>query len=901
MASHPFPANLDEFLLERLSDVPTAARLVIVLDPGGRLELQSQLTVERRQWQIVRYDGNDLAFRRQFRLEGQVIVWVTGTHLAKNSEPLQGAQMDLSSLTDVFRKADEVLDFSLIGVLTALVPNETWPHAPIERYAEILTTRLDMFLNGYTALRPHLGRGAALDAHSIRAMVLHCLQSSIAPQEFLFKQDTPARVLQQYVSLAWAADWDEEGKDLLRQQAREASKLPLGDLAAWFYVSSDSLAQFLYLYSFLSRAKLPNVVNQVRGLGILDFDPAALEKGTATVLAFWARDASWRSRVIRQAESSFQLDDIRRVTSLLDLSTPEKIAQTLTLAESPSLIYHLGAQLLESAYRTKRMSQALAAWSEYRPTALNTMDDDTSSARAARAMASILDEAAFISARTASSDLPGGLPGLLDWYTEGGCYDLEYAHARATAALNRVPDEDLRTVAQAFLDDLRTNLHEYLDRADRELARCITGNWHDYMTHPRLSTRVLWDFVKASRLKPTADACLWFIVFDGMRYDTWQKVVKPRLLQKFEVKKEKAYLCMLPSWTRIARTALIAGRTPDYWRGYNKTFTSNQAVLAANFFELTEKEQERKLRFYSGMESDRTARNLNRKKRYPFNVLIFNISDDDLHKQRGHLGTLNQSVETALEGILEFLDGLIFAEDTVIISSDHGFVELDQEHTILIKDDTRWERFMQGGENPVRYRYIAGVDRPAGLADEDAYSFEYRQMRDGKFTVPIGRKWFQRQGTSQADRYAHGGISLAEMVVPGAVLQLISEKKIALEFDDLPKEIQVAEGTEERISIWIRNKGNQPGEMELTLGTNTDSVPQVVRGTIAPNARCEASAAVKPVMQKGEPLTQSLRLSLKYATAAGRSKTIKREIPVKVQKRKDVVEISFGGLDDLDR
>ena len=511
----------------------------------------------------------------------------------------------------------------------------------------------------------------------------------------------------------------------------------------------------------------------------------------------------------------------------------------------------------------------------------------------------ILDEAAFISARLAHPiDPPPGLAGILDWYVEGGYYDLEYAHARATSALRRLPDEDLRSFVQAYLDHLRKSLREYLDQADHELARRIAGNWHDYMNSPRLSPRVLWDFVRSARLKPADTECLWFIVFDGMRYDTWQKIVKPRLTQRFEVKKEKAYLCVLPSWTRIARTSLIAGRTPDAWRGPRKTFTFDEAALASGLFDLSEADQDRKLRFYSGMESDRTARKLDRKKRYPYNVLVFNISDDDLHKQRDHLGALNQSIETALNNILDLLDGLILPTDTVIVSSDHGFMELDPEDAIPIKDDAHWERFMQGAPHPVRFRYIMGIDPPAGL--QDAYSFGYRQVRDGKFTVPIGRKWFQRQGTTQTDRYAHGGLSLAEMVVPGATLQLIAEKKIDLVFENLPEELTLDEGVPARTGIWIRNRGNQPGEFQLTCVVDTDASPQITAETLAPGSHVEVPVSITPVLQPGGRATRSLGLALKFTTSGGKPRTIKREIPIQVRERKDVVEISFGGLDDLD-
>ena len=48
--------------------------------------------------------------------------------------------------TDIVRKAEAVLDLSPIGVLTALIPNETWPATPVERYADIYTARVSNFL-----------------------------------------------------------------------------------------------------------------------------------------------------------------------------------------------------------------------------------------------------------------------------------------------------------------------------------------------------------------------------------------------------------------------------------------------------------------------------------------------------------------------------------------------------------------------------------------------------------------------------------------------------------------------------------------------------------------------------------------------------------------------------------
>jgi hypothetical protein len=306
------------------------------------------------------------------------------------------------------------------------------------------------------------------------------------------------------------------------------------------------------------------------------------------------------------------------------------------------------------------------------------------------------------------------------------------------------------------------------------------------------------------------------------------------------------------------------------------------------------------MRFYSGMESDRTAQEFERQKRYPYNVLVFNVSDDDLHKQREHIGALNENVKSALERILEFLEGLIRPDDTVVISSDHGFMELDPVDAVLVKDDNKWARFAGGGTHPVRFRYIMGVDRPAELTSTDFFSFEYRQMQDGKFTVPIGRKWFKREDSTQTDRYAHGGLSLAEMVVPGAALQLITEKKILLEFEALPAVIDVKEDETATAIIWINNSGNQPATFELSYRLMPGQAAQVIRGELAPRDRRDVSILITASVTPSRKTTEALQLVLKYTDNNGQPQTMSREITVSVQKRMDKVEISFGGLEDLD-
>lgn len=897
MMPETLPATLQEFLEQRMQSVSDAARLIIVLDPGGRLSLDETFTHARRTWQVFRYDENDLAFRKAFRLVNRTLVWVTGRFGANEQ-----AVIDVSSLTGIFRQADEIFDCSLSGALSKLVPNETFPLAPILEHANVISNHLDRIAQGVRALRPHMAKGAALDANTVRALVLAALAPQFEPRTFLFQAATPSQVLQSYVVLAWSEDWDERAQELLRVQARTASQLNLDQVTAWLDAPTDAVARFLYLYRFLARARVPNVVNQVRGLGVLGFDPQPLERGLGTVLHLWEQDAAWRKRVIRQAEATLELTDIRSALGLLDLSTPDKIARAASHAEAPALVYELGALVLRVGLESKQIGKALARWQEHSAARQEFAADETRYARCAQAMTTVLDEAQFIVTRM-REPLPESqeLTALIQWYTDNKFYDLEYAHARALNATNRFADESHREQAAHLLTLLRKEIRKRLDQADHLLAQPIMQHWNGFLTFQRLSPRVLWDFVINAELVPTTDACLWFIVFDGMRYDTWQRIVKPRLAEKFEINQEHAYLSPLPSWTKIARTALVAGRTPEHFRGYRQQTTLDQEQLASVLFKLKEPERAAKLRFYSRMESDRTTSEFDRARRCAYNLLVFNISDDDLHKQRDNVFALNENVKGAVTRALEFLDGLIKPRDTVVISSDHGFVELDSEDAIPIADETRWAREQDPTKpNPVTFRYIRDAETPDGL--EDVFTFEYPGLRDGKFTVPIGRKWFKREGSANTDRYAHGGLSFAEMVVPGAMMQLIQTPRIEFTLEDLPAVLQADEGKSLQLAVRVKNRGNQSGAYELAVKTDTDTAFQTMRGTLNPGESAEHSMTTKPFARLDAGKKSFIQLALKYQGANG--KTIKprqREIPVEIRERRDVVEISFGGLDDLDK
>jgi hypothetical protein len=315
-------------------------------------------------------------------------------------------------------------------------------------------------------------------------------------------------------------------------------------------------------------------------------------------------------------------------------------------------------------------------------------------------------------------------------------------------------------------------------------------------------------------------------------------------------------------------------------------------------FDIPASEVDQRLRFYSGMEADTSYRQLDRNQRFPWNVLIFNVSDDNLHQERSNLVSLNSKIAALLDDIVRTLEMVVRPEDAVVLSSDHGFMELEDgpPNRVLIPDaDVLFSDDARSAGHPVRYRYILRA------AHDKGYTFTHTRAYESPFTVSVGQRWFQREGANQRpDRYAHGGLSLAEMVVPGVVLQRIVQERIEASIDQLPDRLGVDEGQPLPLAITLRNTGNRPVKALVEVAANTDEQPQIVQELLEPGQVRRWQPVIQPVYRATGVSTTFVTVTLKYQAADGAPQSRRQEIPVIVHPRRDVVEIQFGGLEDLD-
>jgi hypothetical protein len=74
--------------------------------------------------------------------------------------------------------------------------------------------------------------------------------------------------------------------------------------------------------------------------------------------------------------------------------------------------------------------------------------------------------------------------------------------------------------------------------------------------------------------------------------------------------------------------------------------------------------------------------------------------------------------------------------------------------------------------------------------------------------MSVGRRWFRRQDAPASVRYGHGGVSLAELVIPGVVLRRVTEKVARIEIEDLPGVLSLEEDSVVELSFALRNSGN---------------------------------------------------------------------------------------------
>jgi hypothetical protein len=836
-----------DYFLQWLSNRPPNGRIAVVVDTdrlmadAGLLGKPTIVDAMGRTWQIVVYRGDDLAFRLRFRkaisADHILVVLARGTH--------PSSRIDASYIADILARneAGPPLNLSLSAFFGRLCPKINFPVAEIRRYKDDLLDRLDNVPKATDKIIERWGRPDDWGRGQVAALVLLAHHPDMTLKELWPDETDPVEFLVHILRLLLGHPALTRQRNILNEMIEEAARPQVKEHLYWLQMALEEIAAYMVLRQFASATDLQNPAIQLAGLHI--FTPETplpkMETQGGSLVGRVTADAKLWSAVQRQAEAFLSPKLVQKVLSLAAPSgkTPvERITVLLQKRLVPIVLHEVLREAFLAFFVDPSVEKSgMLAGMAKQPLIGASQDDDSDrSIQCRRGMQcltileQIEDHLAKPIPKFAHADA------LLDWYLENGYHRLELQLAQAFHFLEGFEDPEATEVGQQYLfggpddvapaaESLKGRLVGRLDALDKMLAHFVRDNPSRFAQSPRSVLHLIRD-----RLKDDVDRIglgqetqrVWILVFDGMRFDTWDVVVQPILAEHFEVKGQACF-CILPSYTQVARTSLLAGCLPPEWKGFKGNPTSDEVTLAARNLGLTAQEAKTKLRFVTEADTEKTRMMLGFEDHNvaPLNVLVYPVSDE-CHDFRGDLAAFNNTIRVKMlgdknQGVRGILDDLlkrIRSDDTVIAVSDHGFIELLGTHGVSVSQSEA-EASGRDLQSDVRWRYTIGFNPkcyPKAV-----------EITAGKeqYAVAVGRKWFRRETVKVAPRYSHGGLSLAEMVVPGFKLRRVTEKTAQVELDGLPASaISVGEDSSVEIAFVVRNSGNVAASFELRVRTN---------------------------------------------------------------------------------
>lgn len=866
----PISTPVDVFT-DWLSTRPRDARVVIAIDAdrlvceSGLLGRSAIMDKNGREWQVVVFRGDDLAFRLRFRKASAHPATVVVLTRGEGTDE----KIDVSCITEVLAKNEggTPLDLSVPACFKRFCPKINFPPLELRRHKAALLTHLEAVPMAAAKIVERWGRPDDWGRGQVAAMIILARHRALSIRDLWPDETDPVDFVAHALRLLIGSPQLADERAIVQDMVREAARPQVRQHLHWLDVPPEELAAYLVLRRFVADVALQNPSHQLSGLQI--FSPEAalldLELLAPGVAAALSADAQVWAAVNALAETFLTPRRLQKVMSLLptvDQKPESFVAATRRHSVAPVLLkQHLRAALLAFFERPTEVSLAWVAHLADDPAMVESVDTVSPSALECRAALQVLLAFQRIEERLSLSlPLFPHADALLDWYVESRHHRLEIELAQAFHLLEACGNDEIASTGVRYLfgaaDDLdpsptslKGRVRARLEVLDRALAEFVRASPEAFARGPRSALRLIKEhiggIVEQINTGTTAGRA-WVLLFDGMRFDTWETVVQPILAEHFAIESRPCF-CILPSYTQVARTSLFAGCLPSEWRGYRGTQTKNEITLMARNLGLTQQEVKTRLRFVTEADTTRARMMMGfaDTDAREVNVLIYPISDE-CHEFRGDLTAFNNKIRMEIlgdraQGVRGILDDLlrrIRPDDTVLVTSDHGFIELLRPDAILV---TQAEA-VRAGRSPqddVRFRYVQGF-RPDGAGD----AIEVPGNPD-PYYVAIGRTWFRREGSKNTPRYEHGGPSLAEMVIPGAVLKRVTEKEARADIVRLPAgSLFVEEDGQTELSFAVENVGNVLVEFELHAQTNLGEELITHRGKLGARANYPARLTV---------------------------------------------------------
>lgn len=332
------------------------------------------------------------------------------------------------------------------------------------------------------------------------------------------------------------------------------------------------------------------------------------------------------------------------------------------------------------------------------------------------------------------------------------------------------------------------------------------------------------------------------LVFDGMRYDIWDELLRPTLLEKMDVVQELVGSAILPSETHVSRWAIASGATPDQF-GLTPRRAESDCLKEA-----LERDLDYRVKVETTVPDGAGTGETVRYRAGNLEYYIFEFCDKELHKiamkelpdgrkepSRPLSFVYQQYVKNLIDTEVMSIVRRLAPGTKVFITADHGFGRVGQEwlgvekaylnepqdcvylNCLLSVPLERanlhpkvWKNVIGFTPEQLRYPKQERFTRRDGTV----ISKEYKAVLFPK----VGYSFSRPNSHYAPDAYGHGGISLQELIIPMVILQVKAKAEEILKFLPIagPKEVVEGEEIEFRMRV-ERPKKSSTNELRIDV------------------------------------------------------------------------------------
>jgi len=451
-----------------------------------------------------------------------------------------------------------------------------------------------------------------------------------------------------------------------------------------------------------------------------------------------------------------------------------------------------------------------------------------------------------------------------------------------TVVLLPRPEEELPAAFVAALRRVRERVRvlvreveSELDQANRAFQELVRLQYPVWVRNDRKQDNVpvltaqFMRFCLKHQWDPAKEKAV-LLVFDGMRYDMWDELLRPLLLERMEVVEDVPAISLLPSETHVTRKAISAGTFPDQF----DMGAGEDRLLAQGLLHAIDYKGPVDVVAPEGAGTGEVVRY----RAGNLDVCIFELCDQALHhNEMKRLSDGREVPSRPLEYIYQQLVKNVLETEVaailrplspgtkVFVTADHGFGRVDRgrlqvDESLLsdVQDCHYRNAWLKVG--------LEDAGAPAKLR-EGVVEFATKDLRMpavvGAFDrrtgtdvrKPVASIIFPKVGYALArpraafnpDAFSHGGISLQELIVPMIVLRVKARGEGLVRLGDIAGPAELVEGTTAEYHLRVERSDSSEEDLRLEVEANYGEGTELPRQVhFVPRGGANVTLQVRP-------------------------------------------------------